>query len=56
MQRTDLMDTSNWAHRALVKRLREMTPQEKARLLDARIEEMRQMRKHTEALRVQKAL
>ncbi|MEZ0326808.1 MAG: hypothetical protein ACAH95_12980 [Fimbriimonas sp.] len=29
MQRTDLMDTSEWAHRELVNRLRQLTPEER---------------------------
>jgi len=29
VQRTDLLDTAPWAHRAMVLRLREMTPEQR---------------------------
>jgi hypothetical protein len=51
VERTDLQDTSDWAHRALTARLQELSPLEKGKMLDARIEEMRQVRKFTEHLR-----
>ncbi|CAN5394018.1 hypothetical protein BH11ARM1_BH11ARM1_16490 [soil metagenome] len=52
MQRTDLQDTSEAAHQILVKRLREMTIEKKVELLNARIEEMPEMRKRTTHLRL----
>jgi hypothetical protein len=54
MRRTDLQDTPEWVHKLLIKRLQQMTLQEKCALLNARIEEMRQMRRHTEHLRKEK--
>jgi|GEM_PF-2541964 len=38
MKRTDLMDTSPWAHREMVRRLREMTPEQRAWLTVEAIE------------------
>jgi len=54
MRRTDLQDTSEAAHRILVKRLQEMSIEKKVELLNARIEEMREMRKRTAHLRLPK--
>jgi hypothetical protein len=51
MERTDLMDTSEWAHRALVERLRQLTPEERARMTFERIKAMRALRKRTSHLR-----
>lgn len=33
MRRTDLMDTSEWAHREMVRRLRKLTPAERIRMV-----------------------
>ena len=32
MQRTDLMDTSPWAHKIMVERFRAMTPEQRLRM------------------------
>jgi hypothetical protein len=45
MERTDLMDTSEWAHRALVERLRQLTPEERLRRLVECIDMGREMRR-----------
>lgn len=34
MERTDLLDTADWAHHEQVRRLRLMTPSEKAKLIE----------------------
>ncbi len=51
MRRTDLQDTSLWAHRALIERMRKMTPEEKFRIMFDRIETSRQMQRLAEARR-----
>ncbi|CAN5550015.1 hypothetical protein BH11ARM1_BH11ARM1_06030 [soil metagenome] len=33
MQRTDLMDTKPWAHREIIRRLREMTPSQRLQMV-----------------------
>ncbi len=45
MRRTDLQDTSLWAHRMMIERLRKMTPEERLRRTDEMIVEMRAMRR-----------
>ncbi len=47
MQRTDLMDTSEEAWGRLLCRLRELTPEERARMTFERIEAARTLRKQT---------
>ena len=37
-RRTDLMDTSDWAHREMLNRLRAMTPEERLRIVVDRME------------------
>ena len=51
MQRTDLQDTSDDAWRRLLARLRELTPEQRARMTFERIEAAREFRKRTENLR-----
>lgn len=43
MERTDLMDTKPWAHAVIVQRLRQMTPEERVRLVFEISELSRQM-------------
>lgn len=38
LRRTDLLDTSEWMHRRLVERLRELTPERRLRLVLDRID------------------
>ncbi len=38
MKRTDLLDTSEWAHREIIRRLRAMTPEERLQLTFRSIE------------------
>lgn len=38
MKRTDLMDTSEWAHRVLVERLRSLTPEQRLQMTLDRVE------------------
>ena len=52
MQRTDLQDTSPEAWQIMLKRLRELTPEERVRMTFERIEAAREFRKRTEHLRV----
>ncbi|MFI5386852.1 MAG: hypothetical protein ACHQ50_12125 [Fimbriimonadales bacterium] len=47
-RRTDLMDTSDWAHREMLERLRAMTPEERLRIAVDRIEAGRRI--HREAM------
>ncbi|MDR3688238.1 MAG: hypothetical protein P4L46_02580 [Fimbriimonas sp.] len=51
MQRTDLIDTSEDAWKRLLDRLRQLTPEERARMTFERIEAARMLRKQTEHLR-----
>jgi hypothetical protein len=51
MQRTDLQDTSPEAWQIMLKRLRELTPEERVRMTFERIEAAREFRKRTEHLR-----
>ena len=48
MRRTDLMDTSDWAHRELVRRLRAMTPEQRFQMVIERVELGREI--HRKAL------
>ena len=43
MKRTDLLDTRDWAHREIVRRLREMTPPERLKIVFDRIERGREI-------------
>lgn len=47
-KRTDLMDTSEWAHREMLRRLREMTPEERLNIAFDRITSGREI--HREAM------
>jgi hypothetical protein len=38
VRRTDLMDTADWAHREMVRRLRELTPEQRWRMVFDRME------------------
>jgi hypothetical protein len=38
MRRTDLMDTSEWAHRELVRRLRQLTPEQRLHMVIERVD------------------
>ena len=49
MRRTDLQDTAPWAYRALVERLRTMSPEDKCRMIFDRIETGRQIQALAEA-------
>jgi hypothetical protein len=51
MERTDLLDTTEEAWRIMLKRLRELTPEERLRMTFERIEAARTLRKETEHLR-----
>ena len=51
MRRTDLDDTSEDAHRRLLALLRQLTPEQKARMTFERIEAAREFRKQTAHLR-----
>ena len=53
MRRTDLQDTSLWAHRMMIERLRRMTPEEKFRVMFDRIEASRQMQRLAAARKAQ---
>jgi len=37
-RRTDLMDTSDWAHREMLRRLRELTPEQRYKMLVDRMD------------------
>ena len=54
MRRTDLMDTSPQAWKLMLRRLREMTPEERLTKALEHSEEARQFRKRTEHLRPRK--
>ncbi len=43
MQRTDLQDTSEWAHQAMVKLLRDLTPEQRFKMVLERSELGRQI-------------
>jgi hypothetical protein len=43
MHRTDLMDTSEWAHRFMIERYRAMMPEERLRIMFGLIDAGRQM-------------
>jgi|GEM_PF-5033188 len=45
MRRTDLLDTSEWAHRIMIERLRAMTPAERLRITFEMCELGREVRK-----------
>ncbi|MBC8063903.1 MAG: hypothetical protein H7Y17_03675 [Chlorobia bacterium] len=55
MKRTDLQDTSEAAHRMMLRLLRLRSPEQKVKMLDERMEEGRVMRRFTEHLRSKKA-
>ena len=55
MRRTDLQDTALWAHRAMIERIRKMTPEERLRRTDAMIVEMRVMRRRIQEALAQRA-
>lgn len=55
MRRTDLMDTSEWAHHEMVRRLRRMTPSQRIQLVLEHIEFGRKM-KVAQAERMKKKL
>ena len=50
-RRTDLLDTSEWMHRRLVERLRELTPEQRLRMVFDRIDLGRQINQAGERLR-----
>ena len=47
-RRTDLMDTSDWAHREMLRRLRAMTPEQRLEIARDRIEAGRRI--HAQAM------
>jgi hypothetical protein len=46
MRRTDLMDTSEWAHRELVRRLRQMQPEDRFRMVIERVDLGREIQRN----------
>jgi hypothetical protein len=54
VRRTDLMDTSDAAHRMMLKLLREKTPEQKVKMLDDRMEMGRSMQRMAEQRRAKK--